>query len=512
MSSASILADVLGGRPRIANTRPASAPVRAGYGWGSAFDAANSSTQRGQIWYTEIESHLEIDQGTREELLRQSRWCANNLAPYAALLENVPPLVTGPRGLRPFPATSDKEWNQKALALFENRAQKWSFDLGGKWSFYAAQQQAFRHMLRDGDMFGVLTEGANASAQMQFYEGHQVGNDAQYLSAADSGSRAWRDGVLSDKHGRALAYRIREQGKRAAVVPRENVVPFVSEARRGSHRGVPVGAHWFTDGIDWVELKAFTKASAKNAARMAYYRKNIRGGGNTIEPSLGAAWQNDNTAESPDMVLVKEVEGGTEIINTKDQELAILADPRPGPNTMEFMDKLVWNLALGTGLPPSVVLFLSGMISAEVRMVLQSSRSWIKARQQWLVENYCQRYWAYFVAKEVARGTLSRPKDPDWFKCGWIAPADMTIDIGREGNLKMGLLKEGMLTLAMWAGEQGVWWEEMQDQKLRECARGARRRREIAAEEGVTVEEMVAFEKNEVPATAAAPDPDPVTA
>lgn len=503
MSRASVLSSVLSSASPPVTVIGSADQQRSHVGYGSAFDAANYSDQRSQVEWTDIESAREIDAGSRLELLRLSRWCANNLPPYAALLQNVPQLVCGPKGLRPFPATKDKEWNVRALANFEKHTSKFAFDMGGKWSFYSAQEQAFRHMLRDGDMGGVLTESQTGSGMMQFYEGHEIGSEEAThwgwggSAAADKGKRSgWRDGVLCDRHGRAQAYRI--NGK---IIPRQDFLMFVSEDRRGASRGVPVGTQWFTDGLDLTELKSYVKASAKNAARLAWYRKNTRRDGKGSEPTLGAEYEDVGTTEAPEQVLVKEIEGGIEAVNMMDQDLAILADPRPGPNTMEFMDRLVWNLALSTGLPPYVVFFLMGLNpgSAEVRLILQGSKTWFKRRQQWLVENFCQRWWVYHIAKEIKRGVLPRPNDPEWYKCGWICPADMTIDIGREGSLKLQLKKEGMLSLAMWAGELGEWWEHLQDQSLREAARGARRRREIAGEEKVSVAELVSYQKGEAP-------------
>jgi hypothetical protein len=283
------------------------------------------------------------------------------------------------------------------------------------------------------------------------------------------------------------------------IVPRENMIHFCSPERRGASRGVPIGMHWFNDGVDWTELKLYLKTAAKLRAQIGYYRTTSgRPTNGEPDPSLGFQSVNDGTDESPEHVLVKEVHKGVEILSTGRQEIKTLADDRPGPNTMEWLDRLMVQLSMGIGLPPHIIFYLSGLGSAEVRLVLQGSKAWIKTQQQQLVENFCQRWWVYVISKEIKRGALRRPRDPDWWKCGWISPSDMTIDVGREGSLKVKLRENGMLTLAMWAGELGEWWERLQDQSLREAARGARRRREIAAEEGVTEQELVAYQKGDV--------------
>ena len=75
----------------------------------------------------------------------------------------------------------------------------------------------------------------------------------------------------------------------------------------------------------------------------------------------------------------------------------------------------------------------------------------------------------------------------------------MTVDIGRDGNLRINQHTNRLLTLQTIAGESGQHWEQFQDQTIREGARGARRQKEISEEEGVTPVETVTYQKNEIP-------------
>ena len=75
----------------------------------------------------------------------------------------------------------------------------------------------------------------------------------------------------------------------------------------------------------------------------------------------------------------------------------------------------------------------------------------------------------------------------------------MTVDVGRDGNLRINQHTNRLLTLQTIAGESGQHWEQFQDQTIREGARGARRLKEISQEEGVTPAETVAYQKHETP-------------
>ena len=466
--------------------------------YGSAFDSANWSQDRGQIWLPTVDSEKEVDTTSRIELLRLSRWFRDNIAPYRNVVENVPALITGAKGLQPFPTTTDKEWNALALSAFRRRAMSAeAFDLGGQWSFYGAQNAALSHEFLDGDFFGALTESPARAAMMQFYEAHQC------CSKTDAGPE-WYDGIRCDRHGKTLAARIVSK-ETSMDIARENLIHFVDDRRRGARRGLPCGYHWFNDGRDWNEYKRFAKLAVKNSARVAYFRRK-QGKNAPTDLEMGSLLD-VGTDDAPDLKKVINVEDmSSQAPNLGDDTLEILHDDRPHPNVLAFQSELVYQLATGLGLHPSVVAFFTGLGGTEVRLVLQGMKPWIARRQQRLVETMVSRFYIYSTGRDMERGILPQCQDPEWYKHGVICPADMTVDVGREGNLKVNLLSHRMLTLQIWAGELGQWWEDFQDQTIREAARGARRLREISAEEDVTVSETVAYMNEFRPASLGSED------
>lgn len=67
-------------------------------------------------------------------------------------------MAMGP-GLRPVFKTRDKEWNIAAAKHFEQHAgAAMTFDLGGRYNFFSAQQALVRTQLKDGDVFAVLSK------------------------------------------------------------------------------------------------------------------------------------------------------------------------------------------------------------------------------------------------------------------------------------------------------------------------------------------------------------------
>ena len=70
----------------------------------------------------------------------------------------------------------------------------------------------------------------------------------------------------------------------------------------------------------------------------------------------------------------------------------------------------------------------------------------------------------------MAAGRLAKCSDPEWFKVGWLPPAKLTVDIGRDGKLSVDLHRAGMLTMKRWYGEQGLDREEEDREKVEEYA------------------------------------------
>ena len=462
---------------------------------GSIFSAARWSPDRATIHVPTLDTRKEIDRYSRLELLKKSRVLYRNIGSWRRVVDGAAELAVG-TGLKPHPMTSDKDWNRRALDNFNERAgSRDVFDFSGKRNFYEAQSGLISCELRDGDVFAVLSEGLKKGARLAFYEGHQCGEKPQNIfNRLENKNDKFLDGVQTDRHNRAQAYRF-INGDFSTVIPRQNVIPFMHYDTRGQNRGVTAAYHWLNDGQDLTEIKAYYKMAIKNSATIAFY---MHDSGASGAPTLGGGKTKTEISEGV-VVTTEDAYRGGKIPNTGSGKIDTLKDDRPHPNVIEFLNSMLRELALGVGLSAEVLFYMAGLRGAEVRMAIAGSHNWIKKRQQHLVDTFCNRYWVYHIAKEINAGRLPRPKDSNWWKVGWIAPAQMTVDIGRDGNLRINQHTNRLLTLQTIAGESGQHWEQFQDQTIREGARGARRLKEISKEEGVTAAETVAYQKHETP-------------
>jgi hypothetical protein len=76
----------------------------------------------------------------------------------------------------------------------------------------------------------------------------------------------------------------------------------------------------------------------------------------------------------------------------------------------------------------------------------------------------------YGLADAITRGEIRSARD--WWAFDYQLPSSPTVDVGREGNLNLKEMEFGSRTLEEDAGEQGFYWEDIQDQGAKEKARG----------------------------------------
>lgn len=466
-------------------------------GGATIFGGARYSPERSTVIVPTLDTRREVDAMSRMELLKASRAFTRNIAAVKRIWLGAPVLAFG-QGLKPFPLTTDTEWNKRALAYFMNRsASRDVFDLGGKWNYFDAQKGLLAGRLRDGDLFSVLTKSETGRARFGFFEGHQVGNIRKPWGRAVEADEKFIDGVRVDKHNRAIAYRFLGDNDKTQILPRESVIAYMDHESRGENRGAPACSHWINDGIDRSDIIGYFKSAMKSAATQGFYQYNA-GGDEKRLPKMGRPPQTQKLSDGTEITVAEVFQGG-QVANLGDSRLAVLNDDRPHPNASNFLDDRLRDLALGVGIPAEVIFYLSGLRGAEVRLSLVGADCWIKDRQQHLIDRFCNRVWAYTIATAMNVGDLPRCSDPMWWKVGHIAPSKITVDIGRDGGLALKQYKERLITHAQWAGERGTHWEDQQDQSLLEDARGAKRQKEIAQEWGVTIDEMVAFRDGTAP-------------
>jgi len=442
------------------NKQRSAAPVaRSGY------DGANISEKRGYIHWPTLDTRKELDTYDRGQLIRKARWLYANTGVAQRVVDGLANMVGH---LTPQAATSDEAWNDEVEALFSQRAgHAPTFDRAAKVDFYGWQNLLTRLRLKDGDCLSVLTESPGGFAQVIQYEAHQIDNGDEGSLRMRQQSRV-RDGVISDKFGRPLRFRIvnMDDLSKWAEVPARDCIFHVDYKRAGQVRGVTSLAHAINHLLDRTEVFSSVKHAIKTASQLGYLIENgkVQSGVNPLGQNLRTPVKTDNGTT----INLHDILESSQVPNLEaGQSVKVLHDARPHPNQQTFLEELIRDIAWGVGVSPEIIWRISGLTGPATRYVMAELERWIEG-QQALLQRACQRYWVYFVAKEINAGRLRMPSDSQWWKCEWLPQGSLTIDKGREGNLQLAQLQAGAITKRDLYANKGQDWEAQTRQRIKE--------------------------------------------
>lgn len=484
-------AAVLPGEPGVARLATATLWTGLGGGWNSSgHQAANQSIARGMVYFPELDTRKEISSYTRLEVLRKARYLYSNVGFSRRIVNGISRMVAG-TGLMPRPMTLDKEWNKLALARIEAVFGSAStYDLGGKFNFYRAQRAKLRCRYKDGDVATILTRDPRTGrAATAIYEGHQIGTGR----LAEGEEKTVFDGVRVDRFNRMVALRLLHAENPGygevgfTEVPAASALLLADFERPAQNRCLSIFSHAVNHLLDKTEIDAYYKGSIKNSARIGYYIGTAKDVVPTTNPKPGGTAGNRTVVTGPNgekvnLDKVYNANGGEVPRLDPGQELKMLLDERPHPNTLEFAEYLIRDASLGVDLSPEVLWSIVKLGGATMRYAMAEAQSFIEVEQQTLVDTDLGPEYIYFVSDEMAAGRLRACQDPEWWKHGFITPARTTIDIGRDGKLHLDQIKSGTLTFRRFFGWQGLGLDEL-DEWLDEMAhvvRGCASRPELA--------------------------------
>jgi hypothetical protein len=440
------------------------------------YDGAQWSDTRGWTHWPTLNPRDELDQFSREQLMKESRWLQANVGFAHRGVTGMADLV----GYQiPQAATGDSKWNPMAEDHFLDTAlEPGLFDRTGTLDFFTWQVEQTRSDLGDGDSLSVLTENKYGGAQVIFYGSHHI----RSLRKKSRDSSVYEtDGVITDRMGLPKYYRVVSgYGTKAvgAKVKSRNAIFSANFERHGRVRGVTALARAINHSKDIAESNASVKSAIKAAGEYVFQIVQQQNGSMPFHPLAQAAASKEVDANG------NIVDAGTDSANQKikiedivrssatalqfdgGKRLEMITDNRPGSNYLEFVNHLMRDIAWGIGVAPEVLWMMAGLTGPGVRFVMKDLNRWIKKRQEKRLRDL-KRYWTYFWAKEFARG-FPMPDDPNWWRCEWIPIADITIDEGRDGNLELKRYEKGADTLAAIYGRSGRKWDRMLEQRGRE--------------------------------------------
>ena len=421
--------------------------------WGSWFGrivraGQPQQTQRRYIYATPQDTKLDVTTASRRQVLGLARYMYYNDPVVRGAIDCITRNSIGP-GIKCQARTSDEGWNEATEEWFHN----WSLacDVRGLLDFNTLQQVACRTMLRDNELFIILTDNGDGWPQLQLVEAHRCETPA-YLGA----DKRISDGVRINAQGRPLSYYIRTgDGDKYTEVQAADVIVLAERDRPDELRSISRLVSCLNLLQDRQEILEFETAGAKRAGAIGLA---LEGQGST------GFFGPDTTSD--DGITTDKILGGGAIWNLPaGKTLKEIKNDRPGPNLQEFMDQFLRAAAAGLGLPYEYM-WKADLSGPSQRFVLAQAQRRFDEVSQAIITQLVSRVRLWALAKGIKRGDLTPPRGMDrWWSAVYHTPKKTTIDAGRDSAADREDLKMGIRTLADIAAERGDDWQEILDQR-----------------------------------------------
>jgi len=433
-------------------------------------DAKNAAYEAGElyqpgrtfIYMPTVEPRNELTNGTRVNIMRKARWLYNNVGLAARAVDGVARYVCG-TGIIPAARTSDDAWNKQAEELFEDSVgrEAFGFDAGGQVNFYEAQSFIIRHVAIDGDFFGQFIKSESGRALVRFMGAEQVGNASTPLAQDE-----WQDGVRTDRYGRPTQYRIlgSADAQRFTDVSADDILHFRRPVRIGYTRSPSWLARAALHLHDMADIVSFTKQTFKLASQPAFIIESP----DAMQIGMGAALKKQD-ASTGSVTLDKLYSQSGVVQLPPGSKLQQFKNEHPGNNFQAFLDFLARDISWGIGVSPEMLWSVAGIGGANTRYVLADAQVFFSELQEWLINQFCRRFWKYWVWSEIQAGRL--PLRDDWWRVDFIPPARATVDFGRDTKALLEIVRTGAMSTRRFAEMHGLDEEAEEDAAIAAAVR-----------------------------------------
>lgn len=408
-------------------------------------------TKRQHIFVTPQDTKTDVTTQSRKQVLGLARYWFYNSPVVRGAIDCMVRNSIGP-GIKCQARTSDEGWNRATEEWFHD----WSLacDVRGLLDFNTLTQVAARSMLRDNEIFCVLTSNKEDWPQLQLVEAHRcetpgyLANEPRVI-----------DGVRVSPVGRPLSYYIRlGEGDKFTEVQAPDVIVLAERDRADELRSISRLVTCLNLIQDREEILTNTMVGIKRSSTI----------GLALEGE-GAPGFFGPTTTTDDGITTDKVFGSGAIWNVPSgRKIREIKDDRPSPNLTEFMDQFLRAVASGLGLPYEY-LWKADLSGPSQRFVLAQAQRRFDEIAQAVITQMVSRVRLWALAKAIKRGDLTPPRGMDrWWQAVYHTPQRTTIDAGRDSAADREDFKLGIRTLADIAAERGDDWQEIVDQRVAE--------------------------------------------
>ncbi|HEY4283309.1 MAG TPA: phage portal protein [Chthoniobacterales bacterium] len=425
-----------------------------------------------------------MPQLTRQVIAQKAVLGYNNIPELRAVIDGLA-IDEVDTALWPKARTSSRAFNREATNRFheENKDAR-SFDLRQVDNIYSAQFLVRRTVRLLGDLFGQLARPTpdflgRPTPSLSFLPGYQCTSDG----AQETAQSTLRDGIRFDAQTRApVKYRfelplgapntnflVGRNNKRYAELDAADVLhfhdPFLSDQIRGISTLAPFANQMFSvKDIDDAETTGQIIRSG-----VAFALETVGDDIGTIPKLPGVVdteviENKDGTKTIVQKIRLKGRDGTREVqVYTPPAGMKLKTVESNRGGALEYRNHLIRGLPHCTLYPPEWILFITGLAQGTVFRGVQNRVQKIANffRANGGLEDLVSRYYVFWLWMRIKAGVFDQVGVPDdWFLHKIIYPANMSVDLGREGRLYAELVASGKMS---WADYHALFGRDDED-------------------------------------------------
>ena len=380
-----------------------------------------------------------------------------------------------------------EEWARKVESLWRIWSESVYCDAARKLNFNSQTALIFRSVIENGEALALVLWRENSANPFatcfQLLEPDRLSNPD-----FKQNSEFLRDGIEINQYGEAENYWISKyypndyyygQGantwqKIAAQTPfgRKLILHVHHPERIGQNRGKPL----FTSIMPLFKMldhyeRSELKASVVNAMIAAF-----------IETPMDSESIAEMFGESVDDYLEKrkdwsvKLEGGSIIPVFPGDKVSAFTPSRPNTSYAAFVENVLRHIGTGLNIPLELLMKdFSKTNYSSARAALIEAWRFFNGRRSWIINYWAKPVFELWLEESVNRGLIEAPnfyeKKAAWCRCKWIGPGRGWVDPVKEAQASQIRMESGLSTLEDECASQGLDWEEVLMQRVRELKR-----------------------------------------
>lgn len=458
------------------------------------FEAAQRPARRKLHVNLNKDTHQNISETGRSDLLSSGRWLFANHPEVRGMLLEQANLAVGT--FLPQFYGADQVWKEEAESvLFEwGRIMDWR---GWPHDYDTFVQNLIVSEQRDGDSFVVLVKNKDTYPFIQVIPGHRVRTvegGQEVLTGRYKGRRII-DGAIMEPTGRVIAWRVSGEGinsREFVDVPADVMFPAFWPVWVDQVRGLSSTSSSANQYQDIRDTKANELIAQNTFSRLTLVENNDTGAADDLASLIKASPTYDAATGAKTAEGAESIEAGSIRYFRSGSGGGVQAfqHDRPGTNSQRFLDICLRDAFAGNEWSTLFSVDPGAAGGAALRIITDKINRTIRKRRM-MVEKVCRRVHGWAVVAFMELGIL--PANDEWWKWEYQASADVTADKKYDSDVDVQELAANITTEKKAAGKRGDYWEDNQDQRLREKFRWKQRSREIGTEFGFSEEEADAI-------------------